>query len=235
MVVRCAVALSGHAGSRGGLGAVRVVRRCGGAAWAADGRRHDLSPDRLGGGGLGAVFAAAGVCPGPAGRARSDPPAGLGGAGGVRRDSSVRRLVSRSIRIRLGAFQTGAAVHQFRADGHDLSGDLVGAVPQRLQPAGRHQEPHDLHRRHEAGPHRRDRARADPRFRRHRHGPARRHGSGQLRLRQPHARSHARADRRRLDRRSERAGRVRAERKRERPRSPTTIFITSRSTPMATA
>ena len=88
--------------------------------------------------------------------------------------------------------RSGDALSELRAHGHHLSGAADGAVSQRLQPAGRHQEPHDLHDRHQAGAAGRDRAGADRGLCGHRHAAAGRHGPDQLRLRGPRAQPHAR-------------------------------------------
>ena len=104
----------------------------------------------------------------------------LVGFGGLYGAAALRRAVSGRAEQ-----QPGPRLSELRADEHELPGAADGAVAQRLQPAQRYQEPHDLHRRDQAGPRQRDRAGADARLCGGRHGHAPGDGADQLRLRHP--------------------------------------------------
>ena len=94
----------------------------------------------------GAHLAAAGRGAGAAGRQGVDPPAGGGRAGRVRHHLALRRLVSRPQQHESRAAVPGLRVR--RRDALPLA--LAGAVPQFVEPAGRHQEPHAAHGRDQA-------------------------------------------------------------------------------------
>ena len=128
--------------------------------------------------------------------------------------------------------RSGHAVSELRAHGHHVPGAADGLVLERVQPAGRHQEPHDLHDRDQAGAAGRDRAGPHPRLFGDRHAAAGRDGPVQLLLRGARAESHAR----RRDRLAQ-TGRQRhhAACARAAPRWARTIATRSRSTPTATA
>ena len=87
-------------------------------------------------------------------------------------DLVVRRLVSRTRRRTIPS----TLYLTFVLTATTYLAWAAGAVPERLQPAGRLQEPHDLHGRHQAGPLGRDRAGADSGLHADRHGDAGRHG-----------------------------------------------------------
>ena len=127
-------------------------------------------------------FAAARRGAGLAGDQGIDPPPGGGGVRGVHPDSAVRRLVSRSRQHR-----SRAAVSRLRADGHELSGAVVGAVSQFAEPAGRHQEPHAAHDRDQAGAGERSGVGPDRGLHRRGHLPAGGDGRDQLRVRRARA------------------------------------------------
>ena len=120
-----------------------------------------------------------------------DPPPRGGRVRRVHPDPAVCRLVPRSRQHR-----SRPAVSRLRAHGHELPGAAVGAVSQRAEPAGRHQEPHAAHRGHQAGAGQRDRAGADRGLRRRGNLAAGGHGRDQLRVRRartgPHPPTHGR-------------------------------------------
>ncbi len=156
--------------------------------WAVAGGRFDLPHRRRLGAGPGANVAAADLGAHAVGDAGGDATPRLGGAGGLRRDPDVRRLVSRSAHA--GA---GAAVPDLRAFVDDVPDRAVGAVHQHVQPAGRYQEPHDSHRGDQAGAGGRNHSGPHPGFHADRHRLAGGDGRVQLRVCGAFAGSHPRS------------------------------------------
>ena len=159
-------------------------------AWSVAASDRDRAADRLGRilasatGRPGADVVPAGSGAGPPGGQGIDPPLG---AGGVAVFLVVCCLpagfsiptASNPARLYIGFMLTTTTYLVL----------LLAAVPQHLEPSERHQEPHDLHRGHQAGAGQRDRVGPDPRFLIVGTGPVR-HGADELRVRGPRGLSH---------------------------------------------